>query len=569
MPFDGNFTAKVSNELSAAIDARIDKIYQPSGDEIILTLRKKDFAKRLIISVGSGVARVHFTETRPENPEKPPMFCMLFRKLFSGAKLLKVMQSGFERLIEFVFETTNEMGDKVSRKIIVELIGNLSNIVLVDEKGKIIDALRRSDILSQKRLIQPGAIYNYPPSQTKIDIKTEETDLVIERIINDYSDLSLSKALLSTLGGISPLVVRELIFRTGLSDDTVKDIKDFTLIKQQLKFYKTALTGASIPFMLLKDSIPVDFSYIKIGQYGDLYKTKTFATYSELLDAFYFEKAKGIEQGRITGEVNKLVTTLISRANKRLQNRITELENSQNREDLRIKGELIKANISKIKPGSDFVTVKNFYDENLSDLTIKLDKSLNPQNNAAKYFKEYKKRTVAAATLKDLIKLDKDEIEYLETVMDNLSRCRTTGDLREIKEELKLSGYIKNKKNEKPNRKNTSNFDEYKSIEGFRIVVGKNNLQNDLLTVKMASKNDYWFHTKNIHGAHVVVFCGGEEISRETVIFAAKLAAKNSKAANSSNVPVDYTRIKNVKKPSGAKPGMVIYKENQTVYVTP
>lgn len=568
MAFDGNFTGMIAKELELALESHIDKIYQPSGDEIILLLRKKGFAKRLLISVKSGMSRIHFTETRPENPEKPPMFCMLFRKFFSGAKLLSVSQSGFERLIELSFEASNEMGDRVTRRIIVELIGNSSNIVLVDEAGKIIDALRRSDILLKKRLIQPGAAYSYPEKQEKIDIRTEKTDKVIERI-TENEDLLLSKAILTAIGGISPLVAGELIYRAGLNDAAVREITDLAPLKEQLDSYRGYLEGNFIPFMLLCDGVPKDYSYFEMTQFGEIYTFKTFETFSQLLDAFYGERAKKSEQSRITGEVTKFVGNLITRTEKRLNNRIKELEDCKNREELRIKGELIKANIALISPGDSSVSVQNYYDENLAVITIKLDPSLNPQNNAARYFKEYKKKTVAAGTLNELIALDRSEKEYLETVLDNLSRCETTADLREIKEELTVAGYIKQARAGAKKKSPSSDYNEYKSKEGFRIIVGKNNIQNDYITTKLASKNDVWFHTKNIHGAHVIVFSSGEELSEETILFAAKLAAKNSKAAGSSNVPVDYTKVKYVKKPSGAKPGMVIYTDNKTVFVTP
>ena len=568
MAFDGNFTGMIAKELETAIDSHVDKIYQPSADEIVILLRKKGFAERLMISAKSGMSRIHFTKLRPENPEKPPMFCMLFRKFFSGAKLTDVAQSGFERLIELFFEATNELGDRVARRIIVELIGNSSNIVLVDETGRIIDAVKRSDILLKKRLIQPGAIYSYPESQEKIDIRSSDIETVVKRI-KENECILLSKAILSTIGGISPLVAGEIVYRSGLGDVVVSEIADISSLREELKNYRDRLTADPVPFMLIKDETPVDFSFFEITQFGGLYKTKTFDSFSELLDAFYSERAKKAQQSRITGEVTKLVNNLISRAEKRLCNRLKELEDCKNREDLRIKGELIKANISAIDPGATFVTVKNFYDEDLSDITIKLDPSLNAQNNAAKYFKDYKKKSVAAVTLNDLIDFDRAEIEYLETVLDNLSRCKTSSDLKEIREELSLSGYIKQSRNGSKSKKTASNFLEFESAEGYRIIVGKNNIQNDYLTTRMASKNDVWFHTKNIHGSHVVVFSGGADLSDETVVYAAKLAAKNSKAANSSNVPVDYTRIKYVKKPSGAKPGMVIYTDYNTVFVTP
>lgn len=564
MAFDGIFTGIIVEELKTALDARVDKIYQPSISEIYFSLRKKGFVKRLIISVKSGVQRIHFTDMKLENPEKPPMFCMLLRKHFSSARLAGVCQKGFERLVELTFEVTNELGDRVFKKIVCELIGNMNNVILLDENGKIIDALKRSDI-SADRIILPGSSYIYPKAQKKLDLKFTNTEDIISAILK-AGELPVSKAVLNTIGGISPLIARELVFTSEVEDKPVAELADPAMLKTQIEYLKKSITLPT-PVMLIKDNAPFDFSFLSIRQYGNYCFEQTFASFGELLDRFYMEREKTAARKRITGEVSRLVDGLISRANKRMLARQNELTSCEKRDELRIKGELIKANIGLIKPGQTTIAVQNFYDENLAVIEIKLDPALSPQNNAAKYFKEYKKKSVAAGTLNDFIEEDKKEIEYLSSVADSLSRCETVSDLNEIKNELRLSGYIRSfgTKKQKP----TTNFKEYKSAEGYRIIVGKNNIQNDLITTKMAAKNDMWFHTKNIHGSHVVVFSGGAPLTDETVFFAASLAAKNSKAAASSNVPVDYTQIKYVKKPSGAKPGMVIYTNNNTVFVTP
>ncbi len=564
MAFDGIFTGKIANELNIAVDAHIDKIYQPSSSELCLVLRKKGFVKRLLLSVKSGMQRVHFTEMKLENPEKPPMFCMLARKYFSAARLIGVNQIGFERIIIFTFSATNELGDRITNKIVCELIGNKSNIVLVDENEKIIDAIRRSDISSDARLIQPGATYTLPEPQDKCDLYLTDTNRLIEKI-NGNKELPLSKAILSAIGGMSPIVAREISYKSKLFDKTPNEISDFSRVAEQIDILKEK---NDIPFMLLDGEKPSEFCYTDISQYGELYTKKTFNSFSELLDAYYLERERVSVRSRVTGEVTKTVSNLISRANKRLANRQNELKECESRDNLRICGELIKANLGAIKAGQRSIVVKNYYDENLSEIEIKLDPALSGANNAAKYFKEYKKKNVAAGALGDFIIQDKKEIEYLESVLDSLSRCESVADLREIKEELRIGGFISKNSAEKSKSKNSS-YKEYTSKEGYRIIVGKNNLQNDYITLKLASKNDLWFHTKNIHGSHIVLFSGGKDVSDETLVFAATLAAKNSKASDSSKVPVDYTQIKNVKKPSGAKPGMVIYTANKTLFVTP
>ena len=306
-----------------------------------------------------------------------------------------------------------------------------------------------------------------------------------------------------------------------------------------------------------------------ISQYGNLDTTKRFDTPSELLDAFYYERENAARINKASSDITKLLSNLITRARRRMAVRQKELAENSDREDLRINGELIKANLYAIEQGSAVARVQNYYDENLSTIEIPLDVALTPQQNAAKYFKDYKKSCAAVQSLGALIENDQKEIEYLESVSESLSRCKTLLDVVEIRDELALGGYIRQSGKKSPRKKTATQFTEYTSREGYKIIVGKNNLQNDYITCTLASKGDMWFHTKNIHGSHVVVFCGGAEISEETIIFAARLAAKNSKASTSSNVPVDYTPIKYVKKPSGAKAGMVIYTTNKTVFVTP
>ena len=558
MAFDGGFLHTVVQELNQAIDCHVEKIYQPARDVLVLSLRKKGFAKKLVLSAASGTARVHFTEQKYENPETPPMFCMLARKIYSSSRITAVSQKGLERVIEFTFDTTNEMGDRISPKIVCELIGNSSNIILVGEDGKIYDAVHRSDI-DADRLIVSGAMYRYPDTQNKINILDCDINDVAAKIFDNQSD-DLSGSLLNTLQGVSPLVCREL---AQSCDGTLKSIEK---ILEQLK---SNLLQGCFTMLCKADGTPADFCYMPITQYGSLYTAKQFNAPSELLDAFYFERENAARIHKASADISKLLTNLIARANRRLAIRQKELDDNRNREDLRINGELIKANLYAISQGSAVARVQNYYDENLSMIEIPLDPALSPQQNAAKYFKEYKKSCGAVASLGMLIENDKQEIEYLESVGESLSRCKTLLDIAEIREELSFAGYVKQIAKKQSRKKPQSQPMQYFSQEGYKILVGKNNMQNDYITCNLAGKGDMWFHTKNIHGSHVVVFCAGEELSDETIIFAASLAAKNSKAASSGNVPVDYTPIKYVKKPSGAKAGMVIYTTNKTVFVDP
>ena len=553
MAFDGGFLHTVSQELQQAVDCHVDKIYQPARDVLVLQLRKKGFVKRLVLSAASGTARVHFTEQKQENPDTPPMFCMLARKIFSSAKLIAVEQKGLERVIEFTFDTANEMGDRIKPKIVCELITGSSNIILVGDDGKIYDAVHRSDIEKSDRLIMSGATYRYPDSQNKINILNADLDLVVNKV-NECNNVDLPSAILQTLEGMSPLVCRE--------------ISNYENITTALQKLKKNISSGEFNILYKADGTPADFCYMPITQYGSLYSVKQFDSPSQLLDAFYSERENAARINKASSDITKLLSNLISRAKRRMAIRGEELERNLNREDLRINGELIKANLYAIKPGSATACVQNYYDENLSIIEIPLDPSLSPAANAAKYFKDYKKSCAAVQSLGALIESDKQEIEYLESVSESLTRCKSLADIAEIREELSLGGYIKSISKKQPRKKAQTQLTEYKSVEGYKIVVGKNNLQNDYITCTLASKGDMWFHTKNIHGSHVVVFCGGAPISDETILFAARLAAKNSKAASSGNVPVDYTPIKYVKKPSGAKAGMVIYTTNKTIFLT-
>jgi len=402
-----------------------------------------------------------------------------------------------------------------------------------------------------------GATYRYPESQNKINILNADPQKTAEEIMSNNAK-DLSQVLLQTLEGVSPLVCREIAHQS----------ENRPLIALMQKLKDSILSGEFV--MLCKeDGAPADFCYMPITQYGSLYAIKRFASPSALLDAFYFERENAARIHKASSDISKLVSNLLTRARRRMAVREKELEQNRNRDDLRIKGELIKANLYAIEQGSATARVQNYYDESLSEMEIPLDPALSPAANAAKYFKDYKKSCGAVQSLGALIESDKEEIEYLESVSESLERSKTLADIAEIREELSLGGYIKFANKKQNRKKQQPQLTEYKSAEGYRILVGKNNMQNDYITCALASKGDMWFHTKNIHGSHVVVFCGGGPLSNETIIFAASLAAKNSKASSSSNVPVDYTPVKYVKKPVGAKAGMVIYTTNKTVFVNP
>lgn len=556
MAFDSGLLKKVLEEISLAIDSHIDKIYQPSKDELVLLLRKKGFAKRLYINVKSGSARLHFTEDRPENPVTPPNFCMLLRKYISSARLTAVTQPPFERVAELHFNAANEMGDTESYRLICEMISGRANIILVRENGKIVDALKHSDVETAKRFILPNATYEYPEKEEKLNPLETDADVILDGFSYDTQDLS--KKLLSRIEGFSPLICREIEHRSvrfGLKEAYLSVLKDLNQNKPVL---------VSRP-----DGTPFEYSFTDIFQYGTDFKNETANSFCELLDKFYSSKENTARINNAAHDIVRLVKNLKERTQKKLAIRINEIKKCENREILRIYGELIKANLYRIKSGDKEAVVENYYDENMGVIKIPLNPALSPSGNADRYFKEYKKTYTAAETLSRLTKEDEQEIIYLDSVLESIERAETVGEIREIREELANAGYLRKAVQKTKQKTEAGKPKEYISKEGYRILVGKNNTQNDYLTTRLASKNDLWFHTKDIPGSHVVVLCDGKDVSDETVIFAATLAAKNSKAANSSQVPVDYTPVKFVRKPNGAKPGMVIYTTNKTVYITP
>lgn len=547
MAFDGAFLYKVLAELKTAVDCHIDKIYQPSRDELVFLLRKKGFQKRLLINAKPGFSRVQFTENKYENPAVPPMFCMLLRKYLSAARLMDVLQPALERVAIFVFSTTNEMGDIAEIRLVCELIGNKTNVILVNNDGKIIDALRHSDVETAERLILPGAKYHLPAKPEKLNPITTP--------VNDILKSTNQNSLLSVVDGFSPLICRE--------------IETFQSLECGLKTILKDLKENNSPTLIYNAlGEPLDYTYTKISQYGASYQNKVFESFSLLLDTFYTQKETSLRINNAARDILKLVSNLKNRTERKLAIRLQELEKCKNREQLRIFGELLKANLYALKRGQDFAEVPNYYSENLETVRIPLDVSLSPSDNANKYFKEYKKTYTAEQTLKALTEKDKEELVYFDSVLDSIERSTTLADITQIREELAEAGYIKQSQQRKKTAPATQ-FKEYTSCEGYRILVGKNNKQNDYLTTVLANKNDLWFHVKNIAGSHVLVLCGGNDVSDETILQAAGLAAFNSKAASSSNVAVDYTPVKFVKKPNGAKAGMVIYTTNKTVYVTP
>ena len=571
MALDGIILSKIKDELIREICfSRVEKVHQPSREELVIHLRGKTGARKLFLSIRGNSPRIHLTEHAPENPAVPPMFCMLMRKKLLNAQLVDIRQSGLDRILYLDFNATNEIGDKIKLILSIEIMAKYSNIILFDGDGKIVDAIKRVDLSqSAVRQILPGFKYVAPPPQSKLNITDHTTENIIAQI-KTYPNKALSSAVLCTLQGASPLTCRELCGEYGeLYTDEVGE-KGFEFLTASLdKLRNIIMNEQGTPFML-KDETgkPVDFSFFEIKQYGQKYRSEIKNSFSQLLDEFYYECDR-LERTKQKGQdLVKLLNSAISRVSKKLSLRQAELANCADREKLRINAELINANLYRLEKGAFFYDLENYYDEN-KPIRIKADPSKSPAQNAQKYFKEYRKAKTAEQLLTGLIEESKQELAYLETVADSLERADTQAEIDEIRNELSLSGYVKKRKGAEKKSPKTLPPIEYRTTDGFRVLVGRNNVQNDRLSLKNAAKNDMWLHTQKFPGSHVIIVSDNREISDDAIVEAAEIAAYHSKARDAKLVPVDYTYVKNLKKPQGAPYGKVIYHVYYSVNVTP
>ncbi len=573
MALDGAFLFAVRQELSNLIGGRIDKIYQPSREEIIIAIRTKQGLSRVLMSSSASSARVHVTEAQVENPMTPPMFCMLLRKKLGGGRLAAIRQDGLERILYFDFECTNELGDPVTITIACEIMGKYSNIIIMDQDKKIIDSIKRvNEDMSRARLVLPGIMYENPPRGNRIAF-TEADDVLIRSTIETLCDGMLSKALISSFEGISPVLAREWTYYASRSNEIQVSEVDKT-IEDRLVFIisrtRDELKCGNCNFTVVsdKDNMMKDFSFIRLSQYGSLMTTKELDSACSLLDYFYSQRDRMSRLKQRANDLFRLLVSTTERITKRTANQREELAACAKKDEMKLKGDLISANIYRINQGDSSVVLENFYDEKCPEIKIQLDKRLTPAKNAQKYYSEYRKALTAEKKLTEQIEYGENELIYIESVFDSLTRADTENEINELRLELAEQGYIRavRLKNKPP--KSLPPI-EYITDDGFLILSGRNNKQNDKLTTKTATKNDIWLHTHNIAGSHIIIVTDGETPPESTIKQAAVIAAVNSKARDSSQVPVDYCKVKFVKKPNGAKPGMVIFTNNKTLYVKP
>jgi len=576
MAFDGILLNCVVNELKQKIlNGRIEKIYQPEKDEINLLIRGKGINHRLLISASANNSRIHLSEINKSNPLSAPMFCMLLRKHLLGGRIIDIEQPDFERIAIVHIECKDELGDLTVKKLIAEVMGRHSNIILTDDNGKILDSIKRiNHEISSVREVLPGKQYILPPSQGKQNPLLYDYETFFNFIDNSQILKSPDKLISDSFTGISRVSAREIVFRAiGGKECGIKDLslaEKHKLSSSFVDFFNLVRKGDFSPRLLKDDhDYPVEVFPFPFYHYSHEHQ-EVFLSVSQALEVYYKERDQRDRLKQHTSNLRKILNTNLERAQNKLGVLLEELESAEKAETYKLWGELITANLYSIPKGVEEVKLVNYYDPDGSIVEIPMDPQKSPSQNAQFYFKKYNKAKNAVEMISEQIKETKEEINYIESQLDNLYKCTDELEVQEIREELAREGYIKANDGKKHVQKPTpSKPYHFISSDGFDIFVGKNNAQNDRLTLKTAAPEDIWMHVKEIPGSHVIIRTQGRNIPDKTLFEAAMLAAYFSKARSSSNVPVDYCHRKNVKKPNGAKPGMVIYEHYNTIYVTP
>ena len=566
MPLDAVCLQAVVAELAPQITgSRIEKIQQPARDQVVLLLRGN---RRLLLSAGGGQPRLHLTELLRDNPAQPPMFCMLLRKYLSGGIIESIQQAPLERVVTLTVSAADELGERSQFSLILEAVARRANLILADKDGHIIDCLRRIDFeMNPDRQVLPGLFYHLPTPPDKVSpfTVTEEEFAALAAAAGEGAPAD--QWLVRTVNGLSPLVARELTFRACGSTDAPVTGHTAALWSAFAAWRYTVNEKHFTPAMLKRSGVPMDFTYLHVGQYGGAAEEETYTSFSRLLDDFY-EKREQAERVKQKGQdLVKTASNGAARLRRKIAAQEQELAESKNRDKWRVYGELITANLYRMERGMSRLTAQNYYDPDCADVDIPLDVRLSPQENAAKYFKKYTKAKTAEKYITAQLEKARVELTYLESVLQELTLAESEQDFNDIRAELTDGGYLRAKGRKQPQR--PSKPREFRSTAGLRILVGRNNRQNDRLTAKDAEKWDIWLHTQRIHGSHVILCTGGAQPDEQSLLEAASLAAYFSQAQDGTKVPVDFTQVKYVKKPAGSPPGFVNYNNYKTILADP
>ena len=568
MAFDAFFLRAVLREIEpSAIGSRVEKIHQPTRDTVVVLLKTSAGRQKLLFAISPTAPRLHFTEQNMENPAQPPMFCMLLRKHLSGGRLTKIEQLPMERWAKFSFDCMDEMGDPTEKALIAELMGRTCNLYLVDKDGRILDCLRRVGLdTASGRPALPGLYYQYPQPMGKAD-PSAVTEEEICHILQTPGADQLHQRLMDAFGGLSPLVCREAaLYALGETDARLEGESPASVAKRVWEFFDKYLQTPVPCVYTAPDGTPKQYAFCPIRQYGEYRERESF---SALLDGFYSQKDRREAMAQKSQAVRKTVQNLCQRIQRKLAIQEKELQETYDRERLRQLGDILTANIHKMEKGMTKVQVEDFYDENMALIEVPISPLLSPQQNAAKYYKDYSKRKNAEKELTRQIELGETELSYLQSVLHELNRAETDRELEEIRQELQEGGYLRADGGKKQMRQGKLPPLRFESTDGYPIYVGRNNKQNEELTFRFARKDDLWLHAQKVHGSHVIIGCAGRTPPDDTITQAAQLAAHYAETAGGQNIPVDVNPVGRIKRIPGGKPGMVIYHSHRTVVVNP
>ncbi len=564
MAFDAGMVAAVAAELDSKITgARVEKVQQPEKDEIVLLVHIARENYRLCISAGVSNARINLTSILKENPISAPMFCMLLRKHLTGSKIVSVKQAGFERVIELEFEGYDEMGFLSRKFLIAEIMGKCSNIIFTDGDKKVLGAVRVVDFTTSRvRQVLPGMIYELPPAQDKknpFEVTMEE----FAELFAKSPELPFDKFILGNFIGISPLISREIAYMC-------RDNQTLDGLWSAFCAYRDIIKSGSFTPILIKDKNgkPTEYTFMPIGQYGASAECEQMESMGELIDVYFGRREKIERIKQRSADIMKLLTNAEAHLLRKIAAQEGDIKACADKEKYKLYGDLITSNMYALTNKMSSAKLVNYWSENLEEVEIKLDMRLTPSQNAQRYYKLYNKSKTTEVEVAKQLEISRRELEYIYTVFDALTKAETESDLADIRDELYRSGYASKMKNYSKKKMPTSKPMEFVTDGGYRVICGKNNTQNDYVTTKLADKNDYWFHVKDMPGSHVLLVCD-DEPSEIDFTQAAEIAAYYSKASEGKNVAVDYTKARYVKKPGGSKPGFVIYTTNWTAYVTP
>ena len=564
MAFDAFYLSAVLAEIRQLGEARVEKIHQPSRDTVILHLKSRESRAKLLIAANSAAPRLHLTTANPENPAEPPMFCMLLRKHLSGARLAEVSQKPMERCAIFTFDCIDELGDPTQKRLIAELMGKTCNLYLLDKTGRIIDCLRRIGLdAGAKRTALPGMYYQDPEPVEKL----HPLDADFSALLQDPGADLLADRLMDSLGGLSPLVCREAALFAADSVDARLEGQDMMPIANKLElFFRENLTRPTPSFYAQADGTPKQFAFCPIRQYDGC---ETADSFSGLLDMYYTVRDRKDAMRQKSQGIRKTVSNLCQRLTRKIAIQEKELVATYDRERLRQLGDILTANIHRIQKGQTKVECEDFYDEDMKIVEIPLSPLLSPQQNAAKFYKDYARMKTAEKELTRQISIAKEELSYLGSVLEELNRAGSEQELEEIRHELQETGYVKAESGKKRIKAGKLPPMRFVSTDGYPIYVGRNNRQNEELTFKSARKDDLWLHASKVHGSHVIISCAGVTPPDNTITQAAQLAAYYAETGGGQNIAVDVTPVKQVKKIPNGKPGMVIYHSYRTVIANP